>query len=234
TLRAAGLSLADARALAASGGRVPLRAPIAGTVTSVAAVVGASAPSDAALVELASGGATRIEARLPRVLPEGARLDFLAVGSAPVEATLVSLAPVRDPDGTTRAWLELAAPAAPGTAGRLRARVAAGSAAVVPASAIGRDETGTFVWRRDTTARRAPVRVLATSGADALVDGIAVGDQVAAVASAIEAASEQANAAPSEPASGPANAAPSDPANAAPPAAPSGATSPGAAPGAPR
>ncbi|MGN6105838.1 MAG: efflux RND transporter periplasmic adaptor subunit, partial [Kofleriaceae bacterium] len=51
TLRAAGLSLADARALAASGGRVPLRAPIAGTVISVAAVVGASAPPEVALVE---------------------------------------------------------------------------------------------------------------------------------------------------------------------------------------
>ena len=60
----------------------------------------------------------------------------------------------------------------------------AGAAALVPAGAIGRDAAGTFVWRREAEPRRVAVRVLATSGGDAVVDGIAAGDAVLAVAAA--------------------------------------------------
>jgi len=186
TLRAAGFAVAEAGALAASGGRTTLRAPVAGTVVAVDAVVGASRDAEDVVVELAGDGATRVEARLPRALPADAAVEVVLPGAAPLAAKLVGVAPTRDPDGTMRAWFELATPAPAGAQGRVRARVPDGQAAIVPASALGRDRDGAFVWRREhDQPRRVVVQVLAASGADALVEGIAVGDAVAADAAAV-------------------------------------------------
>lgn len=191
TLRAAGLDVAAARGLVATGGRTTLRAPIDGVVVSVTAVLGASHAPEERLVELVAGGATRVEARLPRSLPPAATLEFVAVGAPPIAATLVSIAPSREPDGTMRAWFELASPAPPGASGRLRGTLPDSAAVLVPTTALARDATGAFVWKRarDTQAR-VRVQVLASSGADALVEGLAVGDEVAAVASAVESRGE--------------------------------------------
>lgn len=187
TLRAAGLEVAAARGLVTSGGRTTLRAPIDGVVVVVNAVVGASHAPEERLVELVAGGATRVEARLPRPLPQAATLEFVAVGSSPIAATLVATAPSREPDGTTRAWFELASPAAPGASGRLRGTLPDSAAVLVPATALVREPEGTFVYKRARdTHSRVRVQVLASSGADALVEGLAVGDEVAAVASAVE------------------------------------------------
>lgn len=187
TLRAAGLEVGGARGLVSSGGRTTLRAPIAGVVTAVAAVVGASHPPEEALVEIAGGGATRVEARLPRSLPPTAKVEFVAIGAAPIAATFVSSAPSREPDGATRAWFELATPAPAGASGRLRGTLPDTAAVLVPVTALSREATGAIVWKRhgDRPAKVA-VQVLATSGADALVEGIAVGDQVAAVAAEVD------------------------------------------------
>jgi peptidoglycan hydrolase-like protein with peptidoglycan-binding domain len=187
TLRAAGLGVGTARGLASSGGHTTLRAPIDGTVTEVTAVVGASRPPEEPLVEVVAGGATRVEARLPRPLPANARVEFVAVGAEAITATLVATAPSREPDGSTKAWFELAAPAPTGATGRVRAALPDTAAALVPATSIDRDSGGTFVYKRGASPTKISVRVLASSGADALVEGLAVGDEVAAVATAVDA-----------------------------------------------
>ena len=186
TLRAAGLGLGEARAIAASGGRTSLRAPTSGVVMAVAAVLGASHAPEEILVELAAGTAQRVEARLPRPLPEGARVEFVPSGGEPIAAHVVSLAPARDSDGATRVWLDLATPAPAGALGRIRGSLPDAAAVAIPAAALAREKNGVFVWRRDGAAtRKAPVHVIATSGADAIVDGLAIGDEVAAVAAAV-------------------------------------------------
>lgn len=189
TLRAAGLEPSSARALVKSGGRTTLRAPIAGTVTAVHAVIGASYPPEQPLIEIAAGSATRVEARLPRPLPESSVVEFIPVAASAVRATFVATAPEREPDGTTRVWFDLATPVPAGASGRLRVTLggAGAGAVVVPATAL-LDGGDTTVWKRDgDVPKRVPVRVLATSGADALIEGLAVGDEVAAIASAVEA-----------------------------------------------
>lgn len=196
TLRSANLDLGSARALLRSGGRASLRAPIDGTVTAVTAVVGASEPPEEPLVEIAAEGATRIEARLPRPLPPDARIEFVAIGAAPIAATFVSRAPSREADGTTKAWFELATSAPAGASGRIRATLPSNAGVLVPVTAVEGDGTAATVYRRaDTGPVRTSVRVLASSGGDALVEGLAVGDHVAAVATQV--ASSSASAAPS-------------------------------------
>ncbi len=185
TLRAAGLSVGDARGLAASGGRTTLRAPIAGTVMSVSAVVGASHMPEDVLVELSAGGARRVEARLTRPLPEGARVELVVVGSDAIEARLVGTAGSREADGSTRAWFELATSVPAGTTGRIRVAGELRGAAI-PASAIGHGPDGDVVWRSEGgIPRRVSVRVVAISGADAIVEGIATGDEIASDANQV-------------------------------------------------
>lgn len=186
TLRAANLEVSSARALAASGGRTTLRAPIAGTVMAVTAIAGATVAPEAPLVEIVAAGATRIEAHLPRDLPPNVRVEFVAVGAPAIVATFVASAPSREPDGTTKAWFELASPAPANAAGRIRATLPDGAAVLVPATALAREGADQIVFRRtgDATAQ-VRVRVLATSGGDALVEGLAVGDRIAAVATLV-------------------------------------------------
>ncbi|MDX2091389.1 MAG: efflux RND transporter periplasmic adaptor subunit [Kofleriaceae bacterium] len=189
TLRSTGLGVTAARALADSGGQTSLRAPIDGTVTEVSAIVGASHPPEETLVAIVAGGARRIEARLPRQLPPSAKVTFVPVGGEPIAATPVGVAPSREPDGTTKAWFELAALAPAGASGRLRATLPDTAAVLVPATAIARESAGTVVFKRaGTRPTRVFVHVLASSGADALVEGLAVGDEVAAVAATVEGA----------------------------------------------
>ncbi|MBX3157939.1 MAG: efflux RND transporter periplasmic adaptor subunit [Deltaproteobacteria bacterium] len=183
TLRAAGHGPGAARHLADSGGRTVLRAPIAGTVTAVTAIVGASRSPEEPLLEISAGGATRVEARLPRPLPASARIEFVGLGAEPIAATPVATAPSREADGSAKAWFELATPAPTGATGRLRATLPDAAAVLVPAAAILRADGATHVARRGGA--RVPVRVLASSGADALVEGLAVGDEIAADAAAL-------------------------------------------------
>ena len=69
-----------------------------------------------------------------------------------------------------------------GTAGRIRVAGTVDGAAI-PATAIGHSPDGEFVWRSDRgVPRKVPVRVVASSGGDAIVEGIAVGDEIASAA----------------------------------------------------
>jgi len=186
TLRAAGLREADASALAASGGRTTLRAPLTGVVVGLPAVIGASHAPGEPLAELATAQATRLEARLAQPLPEAARLAFVAVGHAPVAVELLRTAPVRESDGATRAWFALAEPVPAGATGRLRATLDDDAAALIPAAAIDDSGPAPLVWRHaGGSVHRVPVRVLASSGTDALVTGLAAGDEIASVAQAV-------------------------------------------------
>lgn len=178
TLRSAGLDPGTARELVSSGGRLRLRTPITGTVVKVDAAIGQlRSPDGGAVVELASRGVHRVEARMARTLPESASYVFAsATGSRP--AKLVRVAPRRDADGTTRVWFDVdGADLVAAEPGRVRAVLAANVVAI-PAAAL---TAGDRVWRRRGDQREAvPVAVITRSGADALVTGLAVGDQVAA------------------------------------------------------
>lgn len=180
TLRAAGLAPGDARGLAASGGRTVLRAPIAGTVLAVSAVVGATRMPEDVLVELADGASRRVEARLARPLPPDVGLEFVPLGGPAVAVRLVGSAGLREQDGSTRAWFELEAAAPAGTTGRIRVSGELAGVAI-PAAAVARGERGAAtVWRNQRgTPQQVPVRVIASSGGDVIVDGIAVGDEIA-------------------------------------------------------
>lgn len=185
SLRAADLGVEDAAALAARGGRTVVRAPRAGRITRMTAVIGATVSPDEALVELAAGGSTRVEVALTHPIPPGSQFE-IALASGTSAARMVGLAPDREPDGSTRAWLEVETPLPANALGRLRVLAPSGAAVSVPATAIAIDGAGAFVWRRvGDRPQRLPVAVLVTSGADALVTGPRQGDLVASVASAV-------------------------------------------------
>jgi len=179
TLRAAGLDPAGARGLVDTGGRTRLRAPIAGVVVKLDAALGQlRAPEGGALVELAAGGVHRVEARLAQALPDGAALVFAPAGGRERPATLVRGEPRRDSDGTARVWLAIDGTGViAGQPGRVRA-IVGGDVVAIPAAALTADD---HVWRRAGDRRESvAVTVVARSGADALVKGLAAGDQVAA------------------------------------------------------
>ncbi|XXF80176.1 efflux RND transporter periplasmic adaptor subunit [Myxococcaceae bacterium GXIMD 01537] len=190
-LRVAGLE-AGAAAGVASRGTVPLRSPVDGVVTEVLAVLGETRESGGEpLVRVVGGGEARIEARLAHALPEAAGFEFHWAGGEPVPVRLVNRAPVVDSrDGTTAAWFEpepaRALPA--GLLGTVRVRAETlPDVKVVPSRALvlemGRAEV---LVREGEGFRRQEVRVVSTSGADALVRGaLGEADAVAADAAAL-------------------------------------------------
>lgn len=185
TLRTANLAIGDARTLAASGGRTTVRAPRDGRIIKATAVIGALASPDVPLVEIAGGGSTRVEAMLAHPIPAGSEFA-VELGGELHPAVLVGQSPAREPDGTTRAWFDIPKPLASGEPGTLRVLPPPGIAVSVPAGAVASDGPATYVWRREAgQPRRLPVRVLATSGSEALVVGPAVGDSIASVAGAV-------------------------------------------------
>jgi len=192
TLRAANLAVADAGELASHGGRTMLRAPRGGLVTKVTAVVGATASPDEPLVEISGGGSKRIEASLAYPLPADAEFELELAGAGPTAVQLVAIAPSREADDTTRAWFDAGTALPAGALGKLRAHLRSGTAVTIPAAAIGRDSDGTFAWRRDAgRAQRAAIRVLATSGAEALVSGLREGEQIASNAQTVAAGASE-------------------------------------------
>jgi len=95
-------------------------------------------------------------------------------------------------DGTIAVWLvpEVGTRLQPGLTGRVLVSLpGAAGASVVPARAIGLEEGKPYVVvRRDGTPQKVQVDVFATSGAEALVTGVAVDEEVAADAALAEAA----------------------------------------------
>jgi cobalt-zinc-cadmium efflux system membrane fusion protein len=193
-LRSAGVSPADVPRILDSGGAVALRSPVKGVVTEVGAVLGETRESAGKpLARIVGEAPARIEARLSHRLPDGAKFEFISQAGEGFAVVLVAQAALVDPrDGTAPSWFEPqeARTLPAGLSGKLRVLLAEdGGAVVVPARAIGvRDSKNYVLVRRGAREERTPVKVLASSGADALVQSLdlQVGDEVAAEAAAFE------------------------------------------------
>lgn len=178
-LLAAGLRDESGAALLAGAGVVPLRAPIAGIVTAVAASVGESRdPTSGPLVSIVGGGATRIEARFSRPLATTASGSYAFVGvDGTVPLRLVSRSPAAETrDGTFLAWFEAEEPLLAASLGRVLVRGGSGDTFLVPATAIERLE-----GRARVTTRRGAIEleVLRCEQTDCVVRGaLRVDDEV--------------------------------------------------------
>lgn len=184
TLRASGVSDKQAEALLAGDGVLSLRAPIAGLVAAVDATAGeVRDPAGAPLAQLVGAGEGRVEARLPSTPAEGARFSFVS-GPSTVPVELISISPRFEPsDGARLAWFSGGPDAGVlpvGATGRVR--VSADPAwRVVPARALLERANVTRVRRRTPDGSAlVEVRVIARSGAEAVVVGLEAGSQVAA------------------------------------------------------
>jgi len=188
TLKIAGLGPKDAGALAASGGKVTLKSPIAGVVTEVDVAIGETRePTGAPIVRIEGTGVARVEARFSQRPPTGARFDFVGPLGQTTTLALLNEAPsASGRDGMVVAWFEpkeaLSLPY--GTLGKVRVALdSSGKVVAVPAAAVTLKDGAAVVFAKKTGASL-PVKVLATSGADALVEGdLGPGDEVAADAS---------------------------------------------------
>ncbi len=185
TLRAAQLEAADAARILSGTGQVPLKSPIDGMAVAVHAAIGETRDGiGEPFVRVAGSGPSRVEARFARAWPEeGARYTLVVASGTRFPARLVGRAPVVDPkDGTLSAWFEPPEALPHGLAGRIEVSLAsAGDVAAVPARAVLLDAGRSYVVaNRGGKATRVPVEVLASSGAEALVRGLAPGEEVAA------------------------------------------------------
>jgi cobalt-zinc-cadmium efflux system membrane fusion protein len=196
-LRAAQVEPGEAASIVAGKRPVALRSPIAGVVTAVGAGVGDTRePTGEPVVRVAGEGDSRVEARFARpVDPKNASYELVVTGGTRHHLNFVARAPVVDPrDGTIAVWL------VPDEGTRLQAGLTgrvvvtlpdAAGASVVPARAVALVGGKTFVVvRRDGKAEQVQVDVFATSGAEALVTGVASGEEVAADAALAEAPAE--------------------------------------------
>lgn len=191
TLRAAGISDRQAEGLLASDGAVSLRAPIGGLVTAVDAVPGeVREPTGHPFAELAGVGASHVEARLPGAFVEGAPFEFITTSGAHVALVALSVSPrVEVRDGARLAWFKAAGDSAalyPGAPGRVRLMAQPGWRAVPARAVVGHGEQTSVVIRKDQTPTAVPVKVVASSGAEAVVDGLPDGVEVAAEGDRVE------------------------------------------------
>jgi multidrug efflux pump subunit AcrA (membrane-fusion protein) len=187
TLRASGVSDRLAEGLVSGDGVVSLRSPIAGIVSSVDAMVGeVREPAGRTLVTVVGEGDGRVEARLPSSVGPAARFSFVS-GAQARAIELISISPrLEAADGSRLAWFSIPdAGLSVGATGRVRIG-ADPSWRVVPARALLEVEGRTRVRVRGTdgTAVLLDVRVIARSGAEAVVDGLASDAMVAAEADA--------------------------------------------------
>jgi len=185
-LRSAGIGDTGAPRPGLDRGAVPLRSPIAGTVTEVTAALGETRDTAGApLVRIAGTASARIEARAPERLMEGARFELVMVNGDPIPLRLVGVSPVVDPrDGSTAAWFETEPPRSlrAGLTGKVRVvPPTAAGLTVAPRSAVGRTSAGTFVRvRRPNGPAAVPVKVVLTSGADVVIDSpLSAGTEIA-------------------------------------------------------
>ena len=188
TLKIAGLGPKDASALSTSGGKITLKAPVSGIVTEIDAVIGETRePSSPPITRIERAGSARVEARFSQQPPTHAQYAFVGPFGQTISLQLVSQAPsVSGRDGTVAAWFEAREPIGlpHGTLGKVRVVPDPKSGAVaIPASAVTLKNGLPVVVSRKTGSVLA-VKVLSTSGADAIVEGdLRAGDEVASDAS---------------------------------------------------
>ena len=150
------------------------------------------------LASIVGEGRSRVEARFSGRLATDLGFEFVAPGG---EAYALRRAPdgsvVLPDDGTTLEWFEFddeSVHLPGGLQGRVRA-LGGGDVLQVPAGALRRGDEGALLFIRNGESRReVRVRVLASTGASALVtsDSLHIGDEVVAdIASVL--ASEAAN-----------------------------------------
>jgi len=187
TLRAASLTQAEA-VLALRRGAITLRAPIAGLVRQVSAVLGeVRGPGDAPFAVLVASVPARVEARFAQSVPRGATLTFVGIDGSRVELTSEPIAASIDPeDGTRPGWPDPgAATTPPGSLhGRVVVTLLAPDVVEIDAHALVLTGDGIFVDRVATggAAARLPVEVLTASATRAIVRSLAaplaVGDRI--------------------------------------------------------
>jgi multidrug efflux pump subunit AcrA (membrane-fusion protein) len=188
TFKIAGLGPKDASALSISGGRITLKSPVGGIVTEIDAVLGETRePSSPPMARIERAGSARVEARFSQKPPANAVYTFVGPLGQTMSLQLVSEAPsVSGRDGAVAAWFDAREPIhlPHGTLGKVRITPDPnGGAVAVPAAAVTlKDGKSVVVLRK--TGHELPVRVLSTSGADAIVEGdLKAGDEVASDAS---------------------------------------------------
>lgn len=194
TLRVAQIEPAEAAGIVSGKRPVCLRSPIAGMVTAVGVAVGDSRePTGEPVVRVSGEGDSRVEARFSRpVDTENAAFELITSSGSHHPLAFVARAPVIDPrDGTISVWLipEKGTLLQPGLTGRVVVTLpGAAHVSVIPARAVGLSAGRAFVVaRRNGKPERVLVEVIASSGAEALVKGIAAGEEVAADAGLAEA-----------------------------------------------
>lgn len=108
TLQSAGVAPAGARAILRSGGKLTLRAPIAGTVTEVAGALGGNYdPTSGPLARILAPSPARIEARFTRLPPVNARFELRLGEAAPIPLRVIREAPTIDGrDAALPIWFE--------------------------------------------------------------------------------------------------------------------------------
>lgn len=189
TLRAAGLGDKQSEALLKGDGTVSLRAPIAGVVTEVDARMGeVRDPTAKPLVELAGVSEGLVEARMLTEIVSGVPAEFIAPDGALTPLDLVSLSPrVETQDGARLAWFKArSGTLVTGTAGRVRLHPLEGWREV-PAQAVREGGQGAVVFvRKGEDAVQTPVKLIERSGAEAIVEGVEVGAEVAADAAEVK------------------------------------------------
>lgn len=175
TLRAAGVEGSGASGLLERGGVVTLLSPVDGVLTELQAVLGESVePTDKPIARIIGAGRTTVEAKVPHSFPKD--VDFAFVDGAGNSFPLKPLgnSPAVDPnDGTALFWFapEEGVLLAAGQGGSVRASLLKPEGAVlVAARAVAVVDAQTVVLVRDGDGfRQVPVKVLARSGAAALV-----------------------------------------------------------------
>jgi multidrug efflux pump subunit AcrA (membrane-fusion protein) len=182
TLRASGVSDKQAEALVNGDGVLSLRSPIAGLVTAVDAVPGeVRDPAGKPMVQIVGAGEGRVEARLPSIPGGGAHFLFLA-GSVAAPVELISISPrFEQSDGARLAWFSADAGALPiGATGRVRVSADPSWRVVPSRSLIERSGAARVRVKTAEGSQLVDVQLIAKSGAEAVVTGLAENAVVAA------------------------------------------------------
>jgi len=180
TLRSASLTTGEA-AQALRRGAITLRAPIAGTVREVTAVVGeVRGAGTAPFAVITAPFAPRIEARFAEGLPRGAQLTFVGLDGSRIELSPDPSGTAIDAhDGTALVWLEPATVTEVRSAitGRVVATSVGNDAVEIDAHALVLEGADTFVERLDDSdaVTRIAIDVLTASGTRAIVRARTVG-----------------------------------------------------------
>lgn len=173
-------------------GSVVLRAPLAGTVTSVIERLGRSEEPGTVFAVIEGERAARIEAELVGKMPSAVRATFVTLDGREIPLADTPVATRLEPrSGRTRVWLEPREPVLlpGGVSGTLRLRTKAPALEVPTSALVTRDgETRVYVLH-DGAPKASSVQVVRDSGTSALVVGdLEAGQSVAEIGASVSGA----------------------------------------------